>query len=66
MSKSRLMHLSILITVLALLIAGCTPAAPAVKSPEPVVSGITAEMMKLIDADKTKSNLTTTALPHHR
>lgn len=64
MSKSRLMHLSILITVLALLIAGCTPAAPAVKSPEPVVSGMTAEMMKLIDAAKTEGTLTTIALPH--
>jgi len=66
-SKSRLMHLSILITVLALLIAGCTPAAPAppaVKSPEPVASGMTAEMMKLVDAAKTEGTLTTIALPH--
>ena len=64
MSKSRLMHLSILIPLLALLIAGCTPAAPVVKSPEPVASGMTAEMLKLIDAAKTEGTLTTIALPH--
>ncbi|MFZ1238889.1 MAG: extracellular solute-binding protein [Anaerolineae bacterium] len=65
MSKSRLMHLSILITVLALLVAGCTPAAaPATKAPEPAASGVTADMQGLIDAAKAEGTLTTIALPH--
>jgi len=67
-SKSRLMHLSILITVLALLVAGCTPAAPpaapATKAPEPTASGMTPEMDKLVAAAKAEGTLTTIALPH--
>ena len=64
MSESRLMHLSILITVLALLVAGCTPAAPATKAPEPAAPGVSADMQKLIDAAKAEGALTTIALPH--
>ncbi len=64
MSKSRLIHVSVLIVLLALSLAACAPAAPATTAPEPTKAAAPSAMQALIDAAKAEGTLTTIALPH--